>query len=66
MMIEVTELTKKFGDKIVFDETSFSLPEKGLFILDSDNGSGKTTLLKLLIGEIEKDRGSIYLRERNR
>lgn len=61
MMIEVKELTKKFGDKIVFDKTSFSLPEKGLFILDSDNGSGKTTLLKLLIGEIEKDRGSIYL-----
>lgn len=61
MMIEVTELTKKYDDKIVFDKASFSLPEKGLFILDSDNGSGKTTLLKLLIGEIEKDTGSIYL-----
>ena len=59
MMIEIKDLTKIFGDKIIFDNTSFSLPSKGLFILDSDNGSGKTTLLKILIGRESTQNGEI-------
>lgn len=58
-MIEIKSLTKIFGDKIIFDNTSFSLPSKGLFILDSDNGSGKTTLLKILIGRESTQNGEI-------
>lgn len=58
-MIEIKNLTKIFGDKIIFDSASFSLPSKGLFILDSDNGSGKTTLLKILIGRESAQNGEI-------
>ena len=48
-MIEINNLNKKFGENIIFDNTSFSLPSNGLFLLAGANGLGKTTLLYILV-----------------
>ena len=58
-MLDVLNLTKKFSEKIIFDDTSFSLPSSGLYFLDGDNGSGKTTLFNILSSFEEIDSGSI-------
>ena len=63
-MINVTNLTKIFKNKVIFEDTSFVLPDKGLFILDSDNGTGKTTLFKILCGIDKEYEGKISEKEK--
>ncbi|HBA37092.1 MAG TPA: hypothetical protein DCY94_00075 [Firmicutes bacterium] len=47
-MIKFIGVTKKYGDKTVLDDVSFSLPETGLIVLKGRNGSGKSTIINLL------------------
>lgn len=49
-MIEISNLNKKYGEHIIFENASLELPDKGFFVLDSDNGTGKTTFFKILVG----------------
>ena len=48
--IEIKDLTKKFGDKLVFDGFSYSFPEKGITAVSGPSGRGKTTLLRIIAG----------------
>jgi ATP-binding cassette ChvD family protein len=59
IVVESTELTKGFGDKLLMDNLSFSLPRNGIVGVIGPNGVGKTTLFKMLVGEETPDDGSI-------
>jgi phospholipid/cholesterol/gamma-HCH transport system ATP-binding protein len=58
-LLNIKNLSKKFGDKIILDKISFELyPEETLGIIGS-SGSGKSVLLKCILGLINKDKGDI-------
>jgi ATP-binding cassette ChvD family protein len=58
-VVEVTDLSKGFGDRMLIDGLSFSLPPNGLVGVIGPNGVGKTTLFKMIIGEEQPDSGTI-------
>jgi ATP-binding cassette ChvD family protein len=60
-VIEVQGLTKTFGDKLLFDNFSFSLPPGGILGVIGPNGAGKTTLFKMITGAEKPDKGSIVV-----
>ena len=62
-VIEAKGLTKGYGDKLLFDDLSFSLPPGGIVGVIGPNGAGKTTLFKLIRGEEEPDAGSVRIGE---
>ena len=59
MSLEVKELFKKYGDKVVVDNVSFSMPGPGVYALLGTNGAGKTTSIRMILGMLEKDGGSV-------
>ena len=63
VVIETDKLTKGYGDRILIDELSFSLPRNGIVGVIGPNGAGKTTLFKMLIDEEQPDSGSIKVGE---
>ncbi len=58
-VIEVKNLRKGFGDKLLIDDLSFSLPPGGIVGIIGPNGAGKTTLFKMLTGVETPDSGEI-------
>ena len=58
-VIEVSGLSKAYGDKLLFEGLSFSLPPGGIVGVIGPNGAGKTTLFKLITGQEEPDSGEI-------
>ncbi|HSV77292.1 MAG TPA: energy-dependent translational throttle protein EttA [Bacteroidales bacterium] len=62
-VIEVNNLTKAFGDKLLFENLEFSLPPAGIVGIIGPNGAGKTTLFRMLMGHEKADKGSIALGE---
>src|ERR671916_247319 len=58
-VIEVKGLSKAYGDKLLFDDLSFSLPPGGIVGVIGPNGAGKTTLFKLITGAEQPDEGEI-------
>jgi ATP-binding cassette ChvD family protein len=60
-VVEVDKLSKGFGERLLIDELSFSLPRNGIVGIIGPNGAGKTTLFKMIIGEEEPDSGSIKI-----
>jgi sulfate-transporting ATPase len=60
-VIEVQSLRKGFGDKLLIDDLSFSLPPAGIVGVIGPNGAGKTTLFRMIVGEETPDEGSIGL-----
>jgi ATP-binding cassette ChvD family protein len=63
VVIEANGLAKGFGDRLLFEDLSFSLPPAGIVGVIGPNGAGKTTLFRLITGEEEPDAGSIRLGE---
>lgn len=63
VVVEVTDLTKGFDDRILMDDLSFSLPPNGIVGVIGPNGVGKTTLFKMLVGEEKPDGGDIKVGE---
>ena len=61
MVLEVKDLTKKFGDLVAVDSISFSVNKGEIYGLLGPNGAGKTTTLRMLTGIIKPDSGSIKL-----
>ncbi|MEY2990260.1 MAG: hypothetical protein RLZZ163_1176 [Actinomycetota bacterium] len=53
VVVEVDHLTKAFGDRILIDDLSFSLPRNGIVGVIGPNGVGKTTLFKMLVAAAE-------------
>ncbi|MGF1764559.1 energy-dependent translational throttle protein EttA [Aliivibrio kagoshimensis] len=60
-VLEVTNLTKSFGDRVLIDDLSFSMPKGAIVGIIGANGAGKSTLFKMLSGTEEADSGSIEL-----
>ena len=55
VVVEVDHLTKAFGDRILIDDLSFTLPRNGIVGVIGPNGVGKTTLFKMLVAASEGD-----------
>jgi len=62
-VIEAVNLTKAFGDKLLFDNLSFKLPRSGIVGVIGPNGAGKSTLFRMLVGEQQPDGGTLTLGE---
>ncbi len=60
-VIEAKGLSKAYGDKLLFDDLTFSLPPGGIVGVIGPNGAGKTTLFKLITGVEQPDSGSIRI-----
>jgi ATP-binding cassette ChvD family protein len=58
-VIEVKDLSKGFGDRLLIDNLSFSLPPAGIVGIVGPNGAGKTTLFRMLAGLEAPDNGSV-------
>jgi len=63
IVIEAKELCKGFGDRLLIDDLTFSLPPGGIVGVIGPNGAGKTTLFSMLTGNAEPDNGSIRVGE---
>jgi len=60
--IEVSNLFKKLGGKVVLRDISFSIEEGDCFCLLGPNGAGKTTTLRILLGILRPDSGNVYVK----
>ena len=58
-VIEVENLTKAYGDKLLVEDLSFSLPAGGIVGVIGPNGAGKSTLFRMLTGQEEPDSGTV-------
>ncbi len=58
-VIEVDNISKAYGDKLLFENLSFTLPAGGIVGVIGPNGAGKSTLFKLIIGSEEPDTGKV-------
>jgi ATP-binding cassette ChvD family protein len=63
VVIEVEHLTKGFGDRVLIDDLSFTLPRNGIIGVIGPNGAGKTTLFKTILGLETPDSGSVKIGE---
>lgn len=63
MVIESQEVSKSFGERLLVEEMSFSLPPGGIVGIIGPNGAGKTTLFKMITGKEKPDSGSIKIGE---
>jgi len=63
VVIEVNNLTKGFGDRVLIEDLSFTLPRNGIVGIIGPNGAGKTTLFKTLMGMEEPDSGAVKIGE---
>ena len=58
-MIQLSDLTKSFGDRVLFDHVTWQITDRERVGLCGPNGAGKTTLLKMMAGLDEPDEGAI-------
>jgi ATP-binding cassette ChvD family protein len=63
VVVEVSNVRKAFGDKLLMDGLSFSLPAGGIAGIIGPNGAGKTTLFRMITGTEQADSGTIRLGE---
>jgi ATP-binding cassette ChvD family protein len=63
VVIEVNNLTKGYGDRILIEDLSFTLPRNGIVGIIGPNGAGKTTLFKTLMGMESADSGAVKIGE---
>ncbi len=61
IVVEARSLKKAYGDTVLFDDLTFTLPRGGIVGVIGPNGAGKTTTFKLMTGEEKPDAGSIRL-----
>ena len=62
-VIEVENLTKSFGDRVLIENLSFKLPAGGIVGIIGPNGAGKSTLFKMITGQEQPDKGGIQIGE---
>ena len=62
-VIEATGVSKAFGDKLLYENLGFNLPQAGIVGIIGPNGAGKTTIFKMIMGEETPDAGSFKVGE---
>jgi len=62
-VIDFTNVTKAFGDRVLFENLTFKLPPAGIVGVIGPNGAGKTTLFKLIMGQEQPDSGEVKIGE---
>lgn len=63
LVIEANNVSKAFGDKLLFDNLNFNLPPNGIVGVIGPNGAGKTTLFRLIMGLEKADKGDFKVGE---
>ena len=63
VVIEAEGVSKGFGDRLLFEDLTFSLPPAGIVGVVGPNGAGKTTLFRMIVGEEQPDLGSLRVGE---
>lgn len=63
VVIQADGLRKAFGEKLLFENLSFTLPRSGIVGIIGPNGAGKTTLFKIITGQEQADAGSLKIGE---
>jgi len=63
VVIEANGVTKAYGDRVLFENLSFSLPPAGIVGIIGPNGAGKTTLFRLITGQEKPDAGTFRVGE---
>jgi len=63
VVVEVEHLSKGFGDRLLIDDLSFTLPRNGIVGIIGPNGAGKTTLFKTIMGMESPDSGTVKIGE---
>ncbi len=58
-VLQATNLTKGYGDRVLIEDLSFTLPRAGIVGVIGPNGVGKTTLFKMIVGEEQPDSGAL-------
>ncbi|MBN2778342.1 MAG: energy-dependent translational throttle protein EttA [Bacteroidales bacterium] len=62
-VIDADKITKAFGEKLLFENFTFSLPPAGIVGIIGPNGAGKTTLFRLMMGHVKSDSGQFEIGE---
>ena len=62
-VIEAQNVAKAFGEKLLYDNLNFTLPQAGIVGIIGPNGAGKSTIFKMIMGEQETDSGSFNVGE---
>ncbi len=62
-VIEAVNVSKSFGDKLLYDNLNFKLPPAGIVGIIGPNGAGKTTIFKMIMGEEKPDSGEFKIGE---
>ncbi|MBO0353220.1 energy-dependent translational throttle protein EttA [Flagellimonas marinaquae] len=60
-VIEAKGVSKAFGDKLLYEELNFNLPQAGIVGIIGPNGAGKTTIFKMIMGEETPDKGEFIV-----
>ena len=63
VVVEADSLRKSYGDRLLFEDLSFSLPRGGIVGVIGANGAGKTTLLRMITGQEQPDSGKLRIGE---
>jgi ATP-binding cassette ChvD family protein len=63
VVIEAENISKAYGDKILFEDFSFKLPPGGIIGVIGPNGAGKTTLFRMIVGQEKPDSGNFKIGE---
>ncbi len=62
-VIEATGVSKAYGDKLLYEDLNFNLPQAGIVGVIGPNGAGKTTIFRMIMGEQAPDKGSFTIGE---
>jgi len=62
-VIEASGVSKAYGDKLLYENLEFNLPQAGIVGIIGPNGAGKTTIFRMIMGEEEPDKGSFKVGE---
>ena len=62
-VIDANGVSKAFGDKLLYEDLNFSLPQAGIVGIIGPNGAGKTTIFKMIMGEEQPDKGTFDVGE---
>ena len=62
-VIEAKHVSKAFGDKLLYDDLNFVLPQAGIVGIIGPNGAGKSTIFKMIMGEQQTDSGTLEVGE---